>query len=106
MLADRGISETPLINCRTEKNMLYLENTAPYEVSLYLITNNYRAKRLSKSDVQKIVLPAYDVVEPAEPITVETLLYDSCNRIYLTGCGMSIPLYFEQPEDDLVTIKD
>lgn len=106
VLNDRGISETPLVSCRTEKNTLYLENLAPYEVTMHLITNNYRAKRLSKSDVLKIVLPAYDVVAPAEPVTVETLLYDSCNRIYLTGCGMSIPLYFELPDDDLVTIKD
>lgn len=84
-----------LLNCRTEKNTLFIENTAPYEVSIYLVTNNYRAANLSKSTVQEITLPAYDVVTPPEPVKIETLLYDSCNRIYLMGDNISIPLYFE-----------
>lgn len=89
-----GISDDPRIKCAVDKNTVSFINTAPYELTVNIITNNYRNKKLSKSDIMTLKLPPYDVLAPETEISAQTLLYDSCNKIYVVGDGLTVPLSF------------
>ena len=80
-----ALSNDLRLNCKTEKNTVYLQNLAPREMTLYMVTNNYRGGRLSKSNTEIITLPAFDVLEPYKTVSVYAPLYDSCNHIFIAG---------------------
>ena len=92
ILTGYGISEDIRIKCRLDGNTMYLENTAPNEITLQLITNKYRSKTLSDSIITSITLPAYDVIEPQPETEVYVPMYVRTNRSFLMGSGIAIEL--------------
>lgn len=94
-VTDYGISQDNRLKCNVYKNTLSLINTTPNEMKINVITNNYRNKTLSKSDVVTLTLPPYDVLNAENPCLTETLLYDTNNIIYVVGDNITIPLSFD-----------
>lgn len=89
---DGELSEDPRLSCTKEKNTVYLQNYAPYEISVRLITNGYRAGSINESEITDITLNAYDVVEPQTPQSVYAPLYVRTNRSFIIGSGITIEL--------------
>lgn len=94
-VSDYGLSNDIRLKCSVDKNTVSLINTTPSELKINIITNNYRNKTLSKSDVVSLTLPPYDVLSSENAVVSETLLYDMCNKIYVVGDNITIPLSFK-----------
>ena len=92
VLTEGELSEDPRLSCTKEKNTVYLQNYAPYEISVRLITNGYRAGAVNESEITDITLNAYDVVEPQPPQSVYAPLYVRTNRSFIIGSGITIEL--------------
>lgn len=87
-----GLSDDPRIKCRTDGNTIYLENTAPNELTLQLVTNKYRSKTLYASDITHVTLPPYDVVEPQPETEIYAPLYVRTSRSFIIGSEICIDL--------------
>lgn len=98
-----GLSGDTRLRCRVDGNDVYLVNTAPYELKLELVTNKYRSKKLNKTEVTEITLPAYDVLTPPAETAIYAPLYVRTNRCFLLGSGITIPLSDGAQNDDLNT---
>lgn len=104
-----GVSNDPRLKCNIdENNVLKLENTMPYNLTLNLIVNSYNEYGgLIGTTVTPVTVPHYDVLNPNT--TTDIQLPSSHVRAFLVGYGINLNVfdtynnYYDTPNNASLT---